>query len=108
MIDDKILDEMDLPWASSNETLEIISNNYFRPLFNPDNFLIRPEAERDKGIDHHIEIKKSNKYLNFRFVIQLKATDGKDFNKDGSISLQLDTNNTSNIVCISKCRERMI
>ncbi|ADY51156.1 hypothetical protein Pedsa_0577 [Pseudopedobacter saltans DSM 12145] len=58
MINDKILDEMDLPWASSNETLEIISNNYFRPLFNPDNFLIRPEAERDKGIDHHIEIKK--------------------------------------------------
>lgn len=93
MIDDKILDEMDLPWASSNETLEIISNNYFRPLFNPDNFLIRPEAERDKGIDHHIEIKKGNKYLNFRFVIQLKATDSKDFNKDGSISLQLDTSN---------------
>ena len=63
MIDDKILDEMDLPWASSNETLEIISNNNFRPLFNPENFLIRPEAERDKGIDHHIEIKKGNKYL---------------------------------------------
>lgn len=93
MIDDKILDEMNLPWASSNETLEIISNNYFRPLFNPDNFLIRPEAERDKGIDHHIEIKKGNKYLNFRFVIQLKATDSKDFNNDESISLQLDTSN---------------
>ncbi|MDP1814569.1 MAG: DUF4365 domain-containing protein [Leadbetterella sp.] len=93
MIDDKILNEMNLPWACSNETLEIISNNYFRPLFNPDNFLIRPEAERDKGIDHHIEIKKSNKYLNFRFVIQLKATDSKDFNNDGSISLQLDTSN---------------
>eukprot|EP00388_Colpodella_angusta_P000643 GDKJ01002255.1.p1 GENE.GDKJ01002255.1~~GDKJ01002255.1.p1 ORF type:complete len:688 (-),score=67.67 GDKJ01002255.1:143-2206(-) len=93
MIDDRILDEMNLPWASSNETLEIISNNYFRPLFKPDFFLIRPEAERDKGIDHHIEIKKGNKYLNFRFVIQLKATDSKDFNKDGSISLQLDTSN---------------
>lgn len=93
MIDDKILDEMDLPWASSNETLEIISNHYFCTLFNPDNFLIRPEAERDKGIDHHIEIKKGNKYLNFRFVIQLKATDSKDFNKDGSISLQLNTSN---------------
>lgn len=93
MIDDKILDEMNLPWASSNETLEIISNNYFRPLFNTENFLIRPEAERDKGIDHHIEIKKGNKYFNFRFVIQLKATDSKNFNKDGSISLQLDTRN---------------
>ncbi|WP_162419566.1 DUF4365 domain-containing protein [Cyclobacterium roseum] len=93
MIDDKILDEMNLPWASSNETLEIISTNYFLPLFNPDFFLIRPEAERDKGIDHHIEIKKGNKYLNFRFVIQLKATDSKGFNNDGSISLQLDTSN---------------
>ena len=93
MINDKILDEMNLPLASSSETLEIISNNYFRPLFNPDYFLVRPEAERDKGIDHHIEIKKGNKYLNFRFVIQLKATDSKVFNNDGSISLQLDTNN---------------
>jgi hypothetical protein len=93
MIDDKILDEMNLPWASSKETLEIISNNYFRPLFNPDHFLIRPEAERDKGIDHHVELKKDNKYLNFRFVIQLKATDSKDFNNDGSISLQLKTTN---------------
>lgn len=93
MIDEKILDEMNLPWASSNETLETISNNYFRPIFNPEHFLIRPETERDKGIDHHIEIKKGNRFLNFRFVIQLKATDSKEANKDGSISLQLDTGN---------------
>jgi hypothetical protein len=93
MIDDKILDEMNLPWASSNESLEIISNNHFRPLFDPQFFLIRPETERDKGIDHHMEIKKGNRYLNFRFVVQLKATDSKDINKDGSISLQLDTSN---------------
>lgn len=98
MIDDQILDEMNLPLASSNEDLETISNNFFKPLFNVTKFEIRSETYRDKGIDFHIEIKRENAmkeiaYLNFRFAIQLKATDSKEANQDGSISLQLDTGN---------------
>lgn len=93
MVNNKILDEMNLPWSSSNETLEIISNNYFRKIFDPNDFLIRQVTERDKGIDHYIEIKRKNKFLNFHFVIQLKATDSKNYNNDGSISLQLSTSN---------------
>jgi len=93
MIDDTILDEMNLPWSSSNEDLETISNNYFKPLFEVTKFEIRSETERDKGIDHQIELKRANRYTNFRFAIQLKATDCKEVNKDGSISLQLDTGN---------------
>lgn len=93
MIDDHILDEMDLPLANSNEELETISKNLFRPLLDVTKFEIRSEDFRDKGIDLQIEIKRANKYLNFRFVVQLKATDSKKANNDGSISLQIYTSN---------------
>lgn len=92
-MDDTILDEMDLPLANSNEELETISKTQFLPLFDVTKFEIRSEDLRDKGIDFHFEIKKANKYTNFRFAVQLKATDTKKTNKDGSISLQLYTSN---------------
>lgn len=98
MIDDKTLDEMNLPQANSNEELETISNNLFKPLFDVKKFEIRSEIFRDKGIDIHIEIKRENYkkqcvYLNFRFAIQLKSTESRETNLDGSISVQLDTSN---------------
>jgi len=93
MTDNNILDEMDLPLANSNEELETISKNFFRPLLDVTKFEIRSEDFRDKGIDLHIEIKRGKKYINFRFVVQLKATDSKKANKDGSISLQIYTSN---------------
>lgn len=93
MIDDNILDEMDLPLANPNEELETISKNFFRPLLDVTKFEIRSEDFRDKGIDLHIELKRANKYLNFRFVVQLKATDSKKANNDRSISLQIYTSN---------------
>lgn len=93
MIDDKIFDEMNLPLANSNEELSIISENRFKPLFDVIKFVIRSEQERDKGIDFQIEIKNKNRFTNFHFAVQLKATDSKKANKDGSISLQLETGN---------------
>ena len=92
-MDDIILDEMDLPLTNPNEDLETISKNQLRPLFDVAKFEIRSEYARDKGIDLHIEIKKTTRYTNFRFAVQLKATDTRQFNKDGSISLQLYTSN---------------
>jgi len=84
---------MDLPLANPKEELETISRNSFNLLFDVSQFEIRPEDYKDKGIDHFIELKKNSKYTNFRFVIQLKATDTKEANKDGSISLQIHTSN---------------
>lgn len=98
MINDNILDEMDLPLSSTNEDLETISNNKFKPLLDVTKFEIRSVTQRDKGIDLNIEIKRKNAkndivYLNFHFAVQLKATDSKETNQDGSVSLQLNTGN---------------
>jgi hypothetical protein len=93
MIDDIIFDEMNLPLANTNEELSIISENLFKPFFDVQRFMIRSQVEREKGIDFQVEIKHKNRFTNFHFAIQLKATDSKDANKDGSISLQLDTSN---------------
>ena len=98
MNSEDIFDKMNLPLTSSNEDLETVSGNLFRQLFDVEKFEIRPEPVRDKGIDFHIELKKqysngSISYLNFRFAVQLKATESKGVNQDGSISLQLHTSN---------------
>ena len=59
---------MDLPLANPNEELETISSNHFRILFAPEMFALRPESDKDKGIDFFIELKKDGKHLNFRVV----------------------------------------
>jgi len=93
MIDDFDIDDMDLPFVSSEESLETLSNNNFKPLFDINRFEIRSEVFRDKGLDFQIEIKKSSKYTNFRFAVQLKSTKQKHPNIDGSISVQIQTSN---------------
>ena len=95
---DHILDDMDLPFSSENESLETISNNKLKPLFDTNKFEIRDEVKRDKGIDLSIEVKKEKSngeivYTNFRFVVQLKATSSRLKNGDGSISLSVKTSN---------------
>jgi hypothetical protein len=92
-MNDNILDEMDLPLANPNEELENISRNKFSPLFDVTLFELRPEKPRDKGIDLEVEAKKNGRYTNFKFNVQLKATDSKDPNIDGSISHQINTYN---------------
>lgn len=54
-------------------------------LFAVEKFEIRAETDRDKGIDFHIELKKELVsgdwvYTNYRFAIQLKATNRKQEN----------------------------
>ena len=46
----------------------------------------REEVYRDKGVDLDIELKYNYKYTNFRFIVQLKATDAIEENSDGSYS----------------------
>lgn len=91
-------DDLNLPKVNSNENLETISNNHFRPLWDVNKFEIRSETVRDKGIDFHIELKKEQSgggfvYTNFRFAIQLKATETIEPNNDGSFSLQIESSN---------------
>lgn len=87
------LDKMKLPQSSKQEELEQLSKDKLRPLFNHEYFEIREEIYRDKGIDLSIELKYNEKYTNFRFLVQLKSTETKKQNKDGSYSWQIDTSN---------------
>lgn len=91
-------DEINLPKVNQNENLETISNNFFRPLFDVNKFEIRSETVRDKGIDFHIELKKEQAsgdsvFTNFRFAVQLKATESIEENTDGSFSMQMYSSN---------------
>jgi tetratricopeptide (TPR) repeat protein len=87
-----------LPKVNTNEDLETISNNHFRPLLPVNKFEIRSETVRDKGIDFHIELKKEQSsggsvYTNFRFAVQLKSTETIEPNTDGSLSIQIYSSN---------------
>ncbi len=87
------LDGMKLPNANEQEELEQLSIDKLRPLFDPARFQIREETYRDKGVDFDIELKYNGKHTNFRFLIQLKATDTIKSNSDGSYSKSIDTAN---------------
>jgi hypothetical protein len=87
------LDNMKLPKSSEQEELEQLSKDKLRPLFEHKLFEVREETYRDKGIDLLIELKYKGSYTNFRFLVQLKATETKKPNVDGSYSWQIDTSN---------------
>lgn len=89
-----------LPKVNANENLETLSGNLLRVIFPAARFEIRSETERDKGIDFHIELKKEissggSAYTNFRFAVQLKATQTTHANIDESLSLQINSSNIS-------------
>jgi len=66
--------KIDLPLSNSKEDLETISRNRLSLLFDSKLFELRPEVQRDKGIDLIVEIKHDGNYTNFRFAVQLKST----------------------------------
>ncbi len=90
---DDYLNNLSLPSSNSMEDLETISRNKLTLLFSPALFELRPEVNRDKGIDFIIEIKKNDAYTNFRFAVQLKSTSTIKPNKDGSISFPIEISN---------------
>lgn len=87
------LENMKLPKSSEQEELEQLSKDKLRPLFEHKLFEVREETYRDKGIDLLIELKYNGSYTNFRFLVQLKATETKKENNDGSYSWQIETSN---------------
>jgi nuclear transport factor 2 (NTF2) superfamily protein len=82
-----------LPISSRQETLETISRNQLALLFDPAIFELRPEVQRDKGIDIIGEIKQNGVYTNFRFAIQLKSTESVRKQRDGSVSYPVEISN---------------
>jgi len=94
MITEKDFDDMDLPKANIYEELETLSEQYLQPLFEPSRFELCTRDRRDKGIDLTYEIKRNEKHLGIRFIIQLKATKTIEANKeDGSFSKSIETSN---------------
>lgn len=86
------LNNMDLPKDSRNSHLEVISKNYFRPLFDPERFVVKEETI-DNGVDFRFEIKSNYKVTGFGFNFQLKSTESITKNVDGSYSKSLETSN---------------
>lgn len=71
------LDEIKLPKRSIKEELEQLSKDKLRPMFDHKLFEFRDEEYRDKGLDLAIELKYKDSYTNFRFLVQLKASETK-------------------------------
>lgn len=86
------VNNMDLPKDSRNNQLEVISKNNFRPLFDPERFVVKDETI-DNGVDLRFEIKINNKVTGFGFNFQLKSTETITQNSDGSYSKNLETSN---------------
>jgi hypothetical protein len=91
-MDAENFDRIKLPKASANEDLETLSRQKLLPLFPLHLFELRDENQKDKGIDFIGELKRNGLYTNFRFAIQLKATQSAQ-NEDGSISFSIDVSN---------------
>lgn len=87
-----------LPKGNEHENLEDYSRIKFCALFDTALFAIDSDSGRDKGIDFVVEIKKDGYYTNFRFNVQLKATNARKRNDDGSISIPVETANINYIL----------
>ncbi|MFD2943318.1 DUF4365 domain-containing protein [Flavobacterium notoginsengisoli] len=97
---DDFFNEMQLPFANAKEELESLSGDLFKALFDIKRFEIRPEIDKDKGVDFHVELKIETPdgrsvHTNFRFAVQLKATEAIEQNLDGSYSKQIDLSNVN-------------
>ncbi|WDO12379.1 DUF4365 domain-containing protein [Flavobacterium sp. WW92] len=91
-------EDANLPKVNTNESLETLSENLLKSLFPAERFEIRAETQRDKGIDFHIELKMALSsggwgYTNYRFAVQLKATNTIQKAADGSYGMQLFSSN---------------
>ncbi|WP_394677932.1 DUF4365 domain-containing protein [uncultured Sphingobacterium sp.] len=84
--------DLNLPGDARNKQLEIISKDYFRPLFDVERFVVKEEAI-DNGIDFRFEIKLNNCITGFGFNFQLKSTESTRQNNDGSYSKNIETSN---------------
>ncbi len=88
-----------LPNTNPNEDLETISRHKFCLALDIKRFEPRAEERRDKGVDFLVELKSTDKYLNYRFSVQLKSTASPSRNNDGSISFPIELSNLNYLLC---------
>ena len=86
-------EEGPLPQSDRNRALQTLSFKALNRMLNDELFLLRDERVDDAGVDATLELLSNGCYTNMRAQVQLKGTDSTDSNRDGSISLQVDTSN---------------
>ena len=76
-----------LPKADHNAELQRRSIAVFQASLAPDKFVFRDERIDDAGVDGSLEVLVDGQYTNLRSQVQLKSTDSRDRNADGSVSV---------------------
>jgi hypothetical protein len=87
-----------LPRVDRNAELERRSLIAFQAALPADKFVFRDERTTDAGVDGSIELLADSSYTNLRAQVQLKSTDSRDTNADGSISVQVRTANLNYLI----------
>src|SRR5262249_2125005 len=82
-----------LPEFDRNSTLQALSIRALTQLLPPDHFRLRDERMDDAGVDLSLELLIDSRSTNLRAQIQLKSTDAKRVNADGSVSRSAEVSN---------------
>jgi len=81
------------PGQDRNADLQTLSFRALEAVLPVEKFNFRDERQNDRGVDASIELRLDSYPTNLRAQIQLKGTDSKKTNMDGSLSLQVETSN---------------
>lgn len=82
-----------LPEADRNSEIQRITFAKIQAILPTDKFIFRDERTEDAGVDASLELLSGSSQTNLRGQVQLKGTDSKKLNNDGSFSLQVDVTN---------------
>jgi hypothetical protein len=82
-----------LPRSDRPNTLQRLSIKALLSLLPEEKLLFRRESEEDKGVDGTLEAILPGGFTNFRAHVQLKSTDSRKRNDDGSASYTIETTN---------------
>jgi hypothetical protein len=82
-----------LPQYKRTAELQRLSIQALRGCLPVNRILFRGEPDEDAGVDGELEVLFDGHYANCRSKVQLKATDTGTSNKDGSVSLSVETSN---------------
>lgn len=82
-----------LPRSDRPDELQQLSIRALQQLLSPDQFRFRDERTDDKGVDGSLELLIDGQFTNLRSQLQIKATEDEGMNRDGSVSLSVQTSN---------------
>src|SRR5580704_10388331 len=81
------------PKVDRNDELQRISFKRLEAILPTDRFILRGEPGPDKGIDCWLEVLIESGSFNIRAQVQMKGSDSRELNADGSFSYSVDTSN---------------